>query len=100
MNKTKWFYDSFHEKPHQDDTLSRENAYDKIKSYGFTEIGDLITFLQVICNTNLDISELIYFRSKIDVCLRHHDDSSDYFIPLREFASELDCLINVKQNIK
>lgn len=97
MNTKKSFCDRFHENPHLEDSLNREYVYEKIRSYGFTEIGDLITFLQIICNTDLDISELLYFRAKIGLCLRHHDDSTDYFIPLREFACELDCLINLKQ---
>ncbi len=76
--------------------LTREVAINKIRGYGFVEIRDALKFLQGMCDLVLDRGDLTYLRGKIDVCLRHHDNGSNYFISLREFASELDCFIYLK----
>jgi len=81
--------------------LTRKRALNILKAYGFIEIADAIKFLQLICGNELDTSEIAYLRKKIEFCLKNHDNQSDYFIPLREFATELDCLsdINLSSNV-
>lgn len=75
--------------------LTRELALEKIGRYGFVEIADAQKFLKVMCDVVLDSSDLAYLRKKIDACLRHHDNGTNYFVSLREFATELDCLIDI-----
>lgn len=82
--------------------LTRKNVEEVLRDYGFSEVADIFTFLDFICRAGpgpgvgLGVSELAYIRKKIDICLRKNDDGDNYFIPLREFATELDCLSEIK----
>lgn len=42
------------------------------------------------------MSEFCYIRSEIGHYLKMHDGYWEYFIPLCELATELDCMINAK----
>lgn len=77
----------------RDISLSVKEIRERIDRYGFTEISDIIIFLDVICHGLPDLPDYIYIRRKLDRCLSHHDNGSDYFIPLREFACELDAIL-------
>lgn len=73
--------------------LNKVQIENRIRKFGFIEIVDIFVFLELICDTELDIADYAYIREKVGACLQCHDDHSDYFISLREFATELDCLI-------
>lgn len=73
--------------------LTRAQITARISSYDFNEMSDILRFLSLICGMQLDDCDYIYIRSKLGQCLSAHDDSSSYFIPLRELACELDCLV-------
>jgi len=76
--------------------MTTKQVKERVNYYGFVEVSDILNFLSFLDLTKatwLGSSEYIYVRSKLEMCLRNHDDGSDYFIPLREFATELDCLI-------
>ncbi|KDA94290.1 hypothetical protein T296_11370 [Pantoea agglomerans Eh318] len=75
--------------------LTSKSVCEAVREYGFSEIGDILSFLDFICRPDLGISEIAYIRKKIDLCLRRYDDGRNYFIPLREFATELDCMIEM-----
>lgn len=75
--------------------LTRKKVHEKIQGFGFTEVTDILIFLDFICGSELDVSEIAYLRQKIHLCLRRNDNESDYFIRLREFAAELDCLSEI-----
>lgn len=64
-----------------------------VGKYGFIEIAYILHFLTVFCQGSLRDSDCLYIRNELAKCLKAHDDSSEYFIPLRELATELDCLI-------
>lgn len=74
--------------------FSAENIRMRLKDYCFSEVEDIFHFLNLFCNSPPGNCEYAYIRSKLGLCLKHHDNQSDYFIPLREFAAELDCLIS------
>ncbi|MFP3524585.1 hypothetical protein SB912_18910 [Pantoea sp. SIMBA_072] len=78
--------------------LTRKNVHEKIQGFGFTEVADILIFLDFICGSELDVSEIAYLRQKIHLCLRRNDNSSDYFIRMREFAAELDCLSEINSS--
>ncbi|WP_434747273.1 hypothetical protein [Pantoea sp. Lu_F5_004] len=78
--------------------LTGERVKAIICGYGFIEVNDIFKFIEFLCHGELDTSELVYIRNKIGLCLRRHDDGQDYFIPLREFATELDCLIDINSH--
>lgn len=61
--------------------------------YGFIEIAYILHFLNVFCQGTLRESDCFYIRNELARCLKYNDDASEYFIPLRELATELDCLI-------
>lgn len=75
--------------------LTSRNVSEILRNYGFPEIGDILSFLEFICRPDLGISEIVYIRKKIELSLRKYDDGNNYFIPLREFATELDCMIEM-----
>ncbi|MEN4748125.1 hypothetical protein [Pantoea agglomerans] len=75
--------------------LTSKSVCEAVREYGFSEIGDILSFLDFICRPDLGISEIAYIRKKIELCLRRYDDGENYFIPLREFATELDCMIEM-----
>lgn len=72
--------------------LTKVNLYERISPFGFTEIADIYHFLKSVRPFYPDRSVYFYIRTKISECLRKNDDGSDYFIPLREFLSELTCI--------
>lgn len=84
--------------------LTCKRVLDTLKVYGFIEVGDIFSFINFVCQTDsgtsLDISEIAYIRKKLEICLNNNDNESNYFIPLREFAIELDCLIEIHHHHK
>jgi hypothetical protein len=72
-------------------SLSKVKIIETISCFGFIEVAQILCFLEFI--EVFDDSALVYIRSKIKECLMKHDDKSNYFIPLRELATELDFLI-------
>lgn len=72
--------------------LTKIDLYDRISHFGFTEIADIYQFLKSVRPFYPDKNVYRYIRAKIAECLRTNDDGSDYFIPLREFLSELSCI--------
>lgn len=77
-------------------SLNKKEIAERIRPYGFVEISDILDFIRLICHERPDKSDYFYIRSKLDACLHMHDDHSAYFIPIRELATELDCLIGFK----
>lgn len=77
------------------DFLSKKQLKERVSLYGFVEIADVLRFIDFICSSPPDRSDYVFIRSKIDLCLRRHDNGSNYFIELREFASELDAMISM-----
>lgn len=73
--------------------VSKEQVRKRLEGYGFIEISKIFRFLDLMCESDLDVSAFFYIRSQLSLCLLNHDNWSDYFIPLREFAAELDCFI-------
>lgn len=76
--------------------FTSKNVKAVLRDYGFSEIADIFTFLDVIHSAELGTSELAYIREKLGICLRKNDNGDNHFIPLREFATELDCLSEMK----
>lgn len=70
-------------------SLTSKRVGETLREFGFSEIGDILSFLDFISRPELGISEIVYIRKKIELCLRRYDDGENYFIPLREFATEL-----------
>jgi len=79
---------------HESYQLYREQIIYRVREYGFVEISEILNFLKYICHSRLDDSDYLYIRSKLGKCLDINDDHSEYFIPLRELATELDCLVH------
>lgn len=73
--------------------LNKREIADRIRLYDFVEISDILDFIRLICHSRPDRSDYFYIRSKLGACLHMYDDHSAYFIPIRELATELDCLI-------
>lgn len=72
--------------------LQKEQIRERVGGYGFIEIADVLRFIDLICSSPPDRSDYVFIRGKLDLCLRYHDNGDDYFIPLRELVTELDCL--------
>ncbi|ELW1648937.1 hypothetical protein NTH58_004035 [Enterobacter oligotrophicus] len=74
-------------------SLSRKRIGALLGGFGFVEAADICRFLSLVCNEVPDTGDYLYLRFKIGQCLSRHDDKSEYFIPLRELVTELDCMI-------
>lgn len=74
--------------------MSKKQLRERVQSYGFIEIADILRFIDFVCIPLPDKGDYIFIRNKIELCLKNHDNGSDYFITLREFASELDAMIS------
>lgn len=79
--------------------LTRAQIENRVSDYNFSETGDILRFLSCVCGMQPDDCGYIYIRSKLGQCLSNHDDCSDYFIPLRELACELDFLVRRKLKV-
>lgn len=79
------------------DFLSKKQLRERVAKYGFIEIRSILHFIDFVCSSPPDSSDYTFIRSKIKLCLHHHDDDSDYFIDLREFISELDAIFYFEQ---
>ncbi|TKJ82629.1 hypothetical protein EpCFBP13511_24040 [Erwinia persicina] len=90
------------DKPHypvEDYCLNRftsKNVKEVLRYYGFSEVADIFSFLNFTHTAELGTSELAYIREKVSICLRRNDNGDNYFIALREFATDLDCLRVIK----
>jgi hypothetical protein len=73
--------------------LSITQIRQRVDQYGFIEFASILKFIEYVCSSPPDIGDYSFIRAKVRLCLQHHDDGSDYFIAIREFASELDALI-------
>ena len=63
-------------------------------TYGFMEVADIICVLNLSRSGKLKVTELYFVESKLNECLRNHDNGSDYFILLRELKEEIVTLKN------
>lgn len=79
--------------------LTRAQIESRVNDYYFAEIRDILCFLSCVCGIQPDDCGYIYIRSKLGQCLSIHDDRSNYFIPLRELACELDFLVRQKLRV-
>ena len=84
--------------------LSRSNILLLMQQYGFIECGNIIAFLQCVCDTELlDRSAYSYIYSKVSECLMLHDtgdygvcDDLVYFRNLKVLKNELEFILSVK----
>lgn len=76
--------------------LSREKIIERVSYYGYMEIADILKFMELICQPILENCDYLYIKYKVMQCLYIHDNHSDYFISLRELASELDCFVDYR----
>lgn len=74
-------------------SLSRSDLLERIKPYGFIETSSVLSFLENVCNPAPDECAFMYIRNKIDECLSHHDNGSDYFSALRSLLKDLDYIL-------
>ena len=75
-------------------SLSPDRIKERLRYFGFTEVDEILKFISIIDAEDADASGYTYIRARLDRCLRNHDNGDDYFIPLREIASELDCCLH------
>ncbi|MGK3143635.1 hypothetical protein [Pantoea sp. C2G6] len=73
--------------------MSKEEMIKRLSYYGFSEVADILRFIKLVCSSPPDLIDFTYIRNKVGSCLDHNDDGSEYFIGLREFASELDAVL-------
>ncbi|WP_052130820.1 hypothetical protein [Erwinia typographi] len=76
-------------------SLSREILRESVRHYGFTECGEMLCFLDCLCDVYPDRSALLWLREKTGECLRNHDNGTDYFRDLRTLESELEYALSV-----
>lgn len=85
--------------------LSRSNILSILQHYGFVECGNIMSFLEYVCDTEtLDRSAYSYIYAKISECLLIHDtgdygdcDDFYYFENLKLLRNELEFILAVKE---
>lgn len=88
--------------------FSRSSMLNRLKMYGFIECGNIITFLNYVCDDEmLGVPALRYIYSKITECLKNHAtdvrrfgsaDSMCYFQDLRALKEELEFVISLSHD--
>lgn len=63
---------------------------EKIIKYGFTEISELLIFLEYFCYSEMSPEESKYVLEKLKKCIALHDNGSLYFRELHELSFELE----------
>jgi len=84
--------------------LSRSNILSLLQHYGFVECGNVMSFLEYVCDTEtLDRSAHSYIYAKICECLLNHDagnyddcDDFYYFEKLKILRDELEFILSIK----
>jgi len=69
--------------------VSREEIFECVRHYGFTECADIIKFLHIFNRELMSTAELIFLLEKTKECLNNHDNQSCYFIPLRKLHQDI-----------
>lgn len=77
--------------------LSRRLLIDAIRHYGFTECGEMLSFLENVCDVYPDRCALIWLREKTGECLNAHDNGSSYFTGLRMMKGELEYALRIRK---
>lgn len=83
--------------------LSRSNLLTLLQHYGFIECGNVMSFLEYVCDTeNLDRSAYNYIYAKICECLQNHNagdysgcDDFLYFDNLKLLRDELEFILSI-----
>ncbi len=70
--------------------ISRNALLSELTRYNFVEVNDVVTFLQQICPTIPDDTDILYMREKLTECLKNHDNGSDWFDGLRGIVGRLE----------
>lgn len=86
--------------------LSRSNILSLLQHYGFVECGNVMSFLEYVCDTEvLDRSAYSYIYAKISECLLNHDtgdycdcEDSYYFENLKALKNELEFILAIKES--
>ncbi len=73
----------------------RNALLSELTRYGFTEVGDVVMFLRLICPTVPDDAAILYMHEKLAECLKNHDNGSDYFDALRNVTARLGNEVNI-----
>lgn len=82
--------------------LSRSNILLLLQHYGFVECGNIMSFLEYVCDTEtLDRSAYSYIYAKLSECLLMHDtgdcDDLYYFENLKSLRNELEFILALKE---
>lgn len=85
--------------------LSRSNIAIRLKIYGFIECGNIINFLNYVCEDEcLDMASFRFIHSRVSDCLNKHDtcaerynnvDAVYYFQDLKVLKDELEFVISL-----
>lgn len=63
--------------------LNKNHLSEIIQHYGFIDCGQVVSFLKYVCDEYPDEIDLTWIYGKINLCLRRHDNGSEYFNGLR-----------------
>ncbi len=70
--------------------IYRKKIIEIIKYYGFIECGQILNFLHNVCEEIPEKTDLLWIYSKINNCLRIHNNNSEYFDALIDLRSEIE----------
>ncbi len=70
--------------------LSREYITEIIQFYGFSECGQILSFLTYVCEEFPDDVDLSWIYRKINQCLRNNSNGGDYFYALERVRAVIE----------
>lgn len=69
--------------------LKSKDVDSVLDKYGFIELGYICEYISAHCKEELSFLDCYFIRLCLRECLNHHDNDTDYFIPLRELDTQL-----------
>ncbi|SAC95333.1 Uncharacterised protein [Enterobacter ludwigii] len=70
--------------------LSREYLTEIIQFYGFSECGQILSFLTYVCEEFPDAADLSWIYRKINQCLRNNSNGGDYLYALERLRAVIE----------
>jgi hypothetical protein len=75
--------------------LNKAILLERYRHYGFIECGEILMFLEFVCEFRLGYCEFLYIMEKTKECIIKNDNGSDYFSDLRSIVYEINCMLHI-----
>lgn len=70
--------------------LRRDYLINIIGFYGFSECGEIFSFLTHVCDEYPDNTDIVWIYGKVNQCLRANNNGGEYFYALERLKSDIE----------